>query len=613
MLSIASPPCDVGVIRGAPSTPGCASHAKRWVLAVTVLGSSIAFIEASVINVALPAIQQGLGASVGQMQWIASIYTMFLAALTLASGSAGDRYGRRRVFALGLIILAVASTAAGCATDGTHLIVARAAQGMGSALLVPNSLALLSASFPKPERGRAIGVWSGATALTGAAGPILGGLLVDAMSWRAAFLLIVPLALVTLIAGLLRVPEVRIGRRRAEIDWWGAALATLGLSTLVYGLIALPNGPFAPAAVAAGVAALVGFAWHERAAAAPMAPPRLFRSATFSGANLLTFFLYFALTAVFFLLPFDLVQVHGYSTTATGAAYLPFAIPLAALSRTAGDLADRVGTRGPLIVGPLVVAVGVGLLALPGTGGSYWTTFFPAMALIGLGMAATVAPLTTSVMSAVDEQDVGVASGVNNTVARVAALIAVAIIGLVATQLFARAFAQRLATIDLSPSVRNAVTSADWGLGTVAVPAAATADERSSIARAAAAALVAAFRWVALLAALLAAAAALAAAATVRAAPAGEVTAVDDARARCSHLALALAIDPRSPGCEECLRLGEPWVHLRLCLACGYVGCCDSSRHRHATAHFWKTAHPIVRSLEPGEDWRWCYVDEMAV
>ncbi|HEY2387011.1 MAG TPA: MFS transporter [Candidatus Binatia bacterium] len=611
MLSNASPPCDVGVLRGAPDTPGCASYAKRWVLTTTVFGSSIAFLEASVINVSLPAIQQGLGASVGEMQWIASVYTLFLAALTLASGSAGDRYGRRRVFSLGLVILAAASIAAGKATDGRHLIVARAVQGIGSALLVPNSLALLSASFPRRERGGAIGVWSGATALTGSAGPILGGWLVDVLSWRAAFLLMVPLALVTLLVGLVRVPEVRIGSRRPEIDWWGAVLATAGLTLLVFGLIALPHLAAAPAALAAGLAVVLAFAWHERRTAAPMTPPRLFRSPTFLGTNVLTLLLYFALTAVFFVLPFDLVRVHGYSATATGAAYLPFAVPLAVLSRSAGGLADRFGARAPLIAGPLVVGVGFVLLALPGTGGSYWTTFFPAMLVVGLGMAVTVAPLTSTVMGAVDERDVGVASGVNNTAARVATLLAIAIVGIVATGFFARAFAPRIATLDLAPAVRTAIAAQDWGFGSVVVPAGATAGERSAIEQAVNGALVGAFRWVALLSMLFAAAGSVAAALSITDTPVRETDAPDDRETACGHLASVAVVEPRSAGCEECLRLGERWIHLRTCLSCGHVGCCDASRRRHATAHFFQTSHPIVRSMEPGEEWKWCYVDDV--
>jgi EmrB/QacA subfamily drug resistance transporter len=609
VLSLACPPSDAGVIRGASETPGCASHAKRWVLAATILGSSVAFIEASVINVALPAIQRGLAASVGQMQWIASIYTLFLAALTLAAGSAGDRFGRRRLFLLGLGILALASAAAALTTTAAQLIVARAVQGVGSALLVPNSLALLSAAFPKAERGRAIGTWSAATALTSAGGPILGGFLVDTASWRSVFVLVVPLALVTLVIAALRVPDVRIGRQRPAVDWRGAGVATAALGALIYGIITLPSGSSALLSLAAGLALLVAFAWHETHAAAPMTPPHLFRSSTFVGANLLTLLLYFALTGVFFVLPFVLVRVHDYSATATGAAYLPFALILGGLSRWAGGLADRFGARLPLVVGPVVTAAGFLLFAAPGLDGSYWTTFFPPMVLVGLGMAITVAPLTSTVMSSVSEAETGVASGVNNTVARVAALLAVAIVGLIALEVFGLAVAERLETTPLSPAVRTALT---MDLGEVHLPDSATASERAVVERVAAEALVTSFRWVAVLAAALAVAAALAAALLVEAAPV-RAPGTGAALVSCAHVELVLDVSPRTQGCEECLRLGERWVHLRLCLTCGHVGCCDSSRHRHATAHFWSTRHPIVRSLEPGETWRWCYVDDIAV
>ncbi len=609
MLPLACPPSDQGVIRGAPETPGCASHAKRWVLTATILGSSVAFIEASVINVALPAIQQGVGASVSQMQWIASIYTLFLAALTLAAGSAGDRFGRRRLFVLGLAILALASAAAALTSSAAELVVARAAQGIGSALLVPNSLALLSASFPRAERGRAIGTWSAATALTSAGGPILGGFLVDMASWRSVFVLVVPLALGTLVTAA-RVPDVRIGRQRPPVDWWGAGLATVALGALIFGIITLPRGASALLSLAVGFALLVAFAWHETHAAAPMTPPHLFRSSTFVGANLLTLLLYFAITGVFFVLPFVLVRVHGYSATATGAAYLPFALILGGLSRWAGGLADRFGARLPLVVGPLVTAAGFLLFAVPGPDGSYWTTFFPPMVLVGLGMAITVAPLTSTVMSAVDETETGVASGVNNTVARVAALLAVAIIGLVALEVFGRALTERLTAAPLSPAVRTELT---LDLGEVHLPGSATATERAAVAPAAAEALVTSFRWVAALCALLAAVSALAAGFLVREGAERAPGARAPVLVSCAHLELVLDLGPRTQGCEECLRLGERWVHLRLCLTCGHVGCCDSSRRRHAIAHFWATSHPIVRSLEPGETWRWCYVDDIPV
>jgi EmrB/QacA subfamily drug resistance transporter len=610
VVSLTCPPSDAGVIGGAPETPGCASHSKRWVLAATILGSSVAFIEASVINVALPAIQQGLGAAVGQMQWIASIYTLFLAALTLAAGSAGDRFGRRRLFEAGLGILALASAAATLSTTVAQLVVARAVQGVGAALLVPNSLSLLSAGFPKTERGRAIGTWSAATALTSAGGPILGGFLVDTASWRSVFLLVVPLALATLAVSRLRVPDVRIGRQRPEIDWAGAGLATLALAMLIYGLITLRAGAPALVALAVGLGLIGAFAWHEFHTASPMMPPHLFRSATFIGANLLTLVVYFALTGVFFVLPFVLVRVHGYSATATGAAYLPFALLVGILSRSTGALADRFGARLPLVVGPVVTGVGFLLFTLPGLDGSYWTTFFPPMALIGLGMAITVAPLTSTVMASVDEAETGVASGVNNTVARVAALLAVAIVGLFALAVFERALSGRLANVHVSQAVR-AELRAD--LGEIDLPASVTADERRAIELAAADALVASFRSVAVLSAALALAGALAAGLLIDAVPTRVPGGETATLVSCGHLELVLDVGPRTQGCEECLRLGERWVSLRQCLTCGHVGCCDSSRRRHATAHFWATQHPIVRSLEPGEMWRWCYLDDIAV
>ena len=610
MLSLTCPPSDTGVIRGAPETPGCASHAKRWVLAATILGSSVAFIEASVINVALPAIQQGLDASGGQMQWIASIYTLFLAALTLAAGSAGDRFGRRRLFTLGLAVLALASAAASLAATCGQLIVARAVQGIGGALLVPNSLSLLSAAFPKVERGRAIGTWSAATALTSSGGPILGGFLVDTASWRSVFVLVVPLALVTLAITLLRVPEVRIGKQRPAVDWLGAGLATVALGALIFGIITLPSGSRALGALGVGLVFLAAFAWHETHTPSPMTPPHLFRSPTFVGANLLTLLLYFALTGVFFVLPFVLVRAHGYSATATGGVYLPFALLVGALSRWSGGLADRFGPRLPLVVGPLVTAAGFLLFALPGLDGAYWVSFLPPMVLIGIGMAITVAPLTSTVMSAVDESETGVASGVNNTVARVAALLAVAIVGLVALEVFGRVLSARLTTVALSPAVRSALT---LDLGVVHLPDVATVTERAVVEHAAAEALVTSFRWVAVLGAMLGVVAALAAGLLIEATPARAPAAGQAALVSCAHVELVLDVGPRTQGCEECLRLGERWVHLRLCLTCGHVGCCDSSRRRHATAHFWATRHPIVRSLEPGETWRWCYVDDISV
>ncbi|HXJ33146.1 MAG TPA: MFS transporter [Candidatus Eisenbacteria bacterium] len=614
MISLVRPPCDEGVVRGAPETPGCASHAKRWVLLATILGSSVAFLEASVINVALPAIQTALGASMAGMQWVASAYTLLLAALTLAGGAAGDRFGTRRLFAAGTAILGLASVGCGLATTSSQLIAGRAIQGCGAALLVPNSLALLSASFPTAERGRVIGTWSAFTALTGAVGPILGGWLVDLVSWRAGFLSIVPLAIATLVVTHLRVPDPPRRRVVRAVDWWGAALATAGLTGFVFAIIASGSSGTPPglpiAALVVGIAGVAGFAVLESRSQAPMVPPALFRSGTFRGVNLLTLLLYFGVSAAFFVLPFNLIQVQGYSATLTGAAYLPFALLVGGLSRSVGTLGDRLGVKPLLVVGPLVAAAGLALFALPRIGGSYWTTFFPPMLLTGIGMALTVAPLTSTVMGTVTPSEAGVASGVNNTVARVAALLAVAIVGTLTLPLFSRALTRRLEPVAVTPAVRQLLLAERRSLADIAIPASIAGSERPVLQRLVGDAFVESFQWVAIISACCALAGAIGAAALIQVvAPAG----ADDATAACGHLDQIRELPVGELSCPECLARGDAWVHLRLCLTCGHVGCCDSSKNRHASAHFWATRHPIVRSLEPGEDWRWCYVDEIVV
>lgn len=608
MVGVVRPPCDEAIVRSAPETPGCASHAKRWVLLVTIMGSSLAFLEASVINVALPAIQDGLAASASEMQWIATAYTLILAALTLASGAAGDRFGRLRLFQCGIAVLAVASAACGFAAGPATLIAGRAAQGLGAALLVPNSLALLSGSFPRAERGRVIGTWSAATALTGSASPVVGGWLVDTLSWRAGFLAVVPPALLTLAIGWFRVPEPPRRRSAPAVDWRGALLAIAGMGGVVFAIIS----PAARGALVLGTAALVALAVVEARATAPMVPPALFRNRGFAGVNLLTLLLYFAVTGAFFVLPFNLVQVQGYSATATGAAFLPFAALLAVLSRPVGGLADRLGARPLLVAGPLVTAAGIALLARPGIGGAYATTFLLPMTVIGLGMALTVAPLTTTVMGSVDPGEAGVASGVNNTVARVGALLGVAVAGLLATTRFETSLARRLDAVPVAPVVRRELLAAPRTLGDTRVPPSASEVERATLEGVLAAAFVDGFRWVVLATAAVAVGGALAAALLV--APSPAVAASEgETMANCSHLEEIRNVRPHTRGCEECLEMGDGWVHLRLCLSCGHVGCCDSSKNHHATKHFWSTHHPVVRSLEPGEDWRWCYVDEVAV
>ncbi len=493
--------------------PKAAQGAGIWVLAATIIGSSMVFIDGTVVGVALPVLQRELNADAAQVQWVVEAYTLFLAALILVGGSLGDLFGRRRVFSIGIVIFAAASVWCGLAPDINQLIAGRAVQGIGGALLTPGSLSIISSYFNDRERGRAIGTWSSFTSITTVLGPVLGGWLVEHASWRWVFFINVPLAALTLFITYTRVPESHDLSGAKQLDWWGAGLATLGLGALVYGLIESNShglgDPLVLTTIGLGIAALVAFIVVESRLKQPMMPLGLFRSPTFSGANLLTFLLYAALAGAFFFLPFNLQQVQGYSPTASGAAGLPTILMLFLLSRWSGGLIPRFGAKLPLIIGPSIAAIGFFLFAVPGIGGSYWTTFFPAALVLGLGMAITVAPLTTAVMGAAPAHSSGIASGINNAVSRAAGLMAVAVLSIFAIATFSANLDQRMTDLNTPPAIHQNLNGQSIKLAAAKVPDNASSDLKPSLQQAIAEAFVAAFRLVMLICAGMALASAL--------------------------------------------------------------------------------------------------------
>ncbi len=411
---------------------------RRFVLAATVLASAMAFIDGTVVTIALPVIQTDFHATFPQMQWVVNAYTLMLGALILVAGALGDRVGRRRIFVIGIVIFAAASLVCALATNVGILIAGRAVQGIGGALLVPQSLAIIAAAFPREVRGRAIGFWAAASAITTSLGPPLGGFLIDTMSWRVAFLINLPLSAAALWLTFSHVPESRDDSASGPLDWTGSALVAASLGALTYGLTTLSGEGASMAAVfPALVLAAVGlFAfWRvERRAANPIMPGILFRSRAFLVANILTLFLYGALSGVLFLLPFDLIERRGMPASAVGAVLLPFGLIIGLLSRVSGGLADRYGARNFLVLGSLVVAAGAAGLAFNIE--NYWVGVFVPVIVMALGMAAVVTPLTTVVMNSAPDTQSGAASGVNNAASRIAGLIAVSALGAAAGQIF---------------------------------------------------------------------------------------------------------------------------------------------------------------------------------
>ena len=459
------------------------TSAKTWVLVAAILGSAMTFIDGSAVNVALPVIQRELGADAAQMQWVVEGYSLFLSALILLGGSLGDLYGRKRLFLLGIVVFAVSSMGCVLAPSVAVLIAARCLQGIGAACAMPESLALISATFTGDERGRAIGTWSGFASMTGAVGPVIGGWLAQHASWRWIFLINIPIA-IAVIAISRGYPESRDEGMPHRLDVPGALFATLGLGAFTFGLIRAQGGKpgvVGTAAIVLGVVLLVAFVVVERRSSAPMMPLDLFRSRAFAAANLYTLFLYAALGGSLYFLPYLLVDVQRYSPTAAGASMLPFVLTMFVASRWSGGLTHRIGARIPLVAGALVAGLGFAAFALPGLGGSYWTTYFPAALLLGIGGALFVAPLTTTVFDAVDDEKSGVASGVNNAVARTAGLIAVAALGIVLAGVFNAGFDRRIARHHLSPQTAQIAHDDRARLYAGTVPADVPASDRPAV------------------------------------------------------------------------------------------------------------------------------------
>ena len=482
----------------------------NWVLVATVLGSSMEFIDGTVVNVALPSLQRSFGATGSQVQWVVEAYALFISALLLVGGSFGDRFGLRKTFLFGVVLFACSSVWCGLSSSVAQLLVARCLQGVGGAMLVPNSLALLSASFPEAKRGRAIGTWSGFASIMTALGPVLGGWIVQHGSWRWAFFLNAPIALVTIWITLSKTSDAGERIEGRALDVKGSMLATAGLSCITFSLIEWSSrGRSSYLIGVIGVALLAAFVMVERRAESPMLPMDLFASRNFTGANLVTFFIYGALSGALFYLPLNLIQVQGYSPTEAGAAMLPFILLMFLLSRWAGGLIERYGARMPLIVGPLVAACGYALLARPDVGGSYWGTYFPAAIVLGFGMTISVAPLTTLVMTSVHAHRGGAASGVNNAVSQTAALLALAVTAPLFSARFGNELAEQLRKASVPPPAAARILSDRSHLGAIQTD---DLSERRAVDEA----FVSAFRLIALLAAASSAAAGLSAIVTIR-------------------------------------------------------------------------------------------------
>ncbi|MEJ2492721.1 MAG: MFS transporter [Ignavibacteriaceae bacterium] len=463
------------------------SSVERWTLISTILASGMVFIDFSALNVALPAIQTDMNISGKSLLWIINAYSLFLSSLLLVGGSLGDLYGRKKIFIIGIIIFSVSSFLCGISPGKGLLITARAFQGVGGALMVPGSLAIIAAVIPAERRGKAFGTWSMFSALTTIIGPALGGWLAGLGLWRVIFFINIPFAIFTIAALIIKVPENKDDSAK-KLDITGALLATLGLSGITYGFLEASDkgfgNPVIQLSLAVGLLALIAFIIVEKKSSHPMMPLNLFKSKTFSGVNAMTLFVYAALSASLFFLPLNMIQVQGYSEEIAGISLLPFAILISGLSRFSGIFSDKFGARLPLIAGSFLAGLGLLFFTFPGlTGGAkdYWTTYFPGILILGIGMGIVVAPLTATVMECVPKDKTGIASGVNNTMARTAGLLAIAVLGAIILITFKNTLETNVNDLNISENKKTELINNAGDLAETQPPKQITTEQTSQV------------------------------------------------------------------------------------------------------------------------------------
>jgi EmrB/QacA subfamily drug resistance transporter len=452
---------------------------------VTILGTGMVYLDQTAVNVALPKMQVALGADVGGLQWMVDIYILTLAVLLLIGGALGDLYGRVRIFIIGMVIFIAASIGCGFATSLEMLIVSRGIQGIGGALLVPGGLAMINSVVASERRGQVLGLWGTFSPLVVASGPLVGGWLVDNVSWRAVFFINIPLGLLAWLVAVRYVPETKDEQTSGKLDWLGVLTLMVGLGGLLFGLIEGPNlgwgSPLVIATLVAGGAGMIGFVLAEAYGRYPMMPIHLFRNRSFTGINLMTLLFYFAASSVFYFVTLNLQQVQGYSAFATGLAGLPTTIILIALSRQIGKLTDRIGPVPLMAAGALITCVGYVLYAQVGLMQSYWNSLFPAVAIFGFGMVTTFIPLTAVALGSLPNRYSGIASGFNNAVSRVAQMMAVAILGALLVSQFRASLAQRTAAFGLDETARAQLLADARNLGATTAPAGLTAEVNENV------------------------------------------------------------------------------------------------------------------------------------